>query len=250
MPKIVTLTKIERDKIYTNGKQYIVPKKQIIVPKKQIVCGRDEEGNLKEQEDGSLPTMNVFHCIAIENGELVEERVAVEQGSGDELQVVSVEDLPVWMQLLLRHEVLLENFKSATLAACTTSFVEEVIKKEFSVLTNGRNLDEWFFFPFDGICPCKLTWVDVDRIGETIRALAMRQIWRDSHEFKDVGNRAASKYQNVLVVLSSCYEHRLVPAGKFIRAALVAQEFPNNPFPDLGLPTNTASSNELEKVNF
>ena len=243
MLKIVTLTKIERDKIYTDGKQYIVPKKQ-------IVCSRDEEGNFKEQEDGSLPTMNVFYRIAIENGELVEERVVVEQGSdGEELQVVSIEGLPMWMQLLLRREALIENFKSATLAACTTSFVEEVIKKEFSVLTNGRNLDEWFFFPFDGICPCKLTWVDVDRIGETIRALAMRQIWRDSHGFKDAGNRAASKYQNVLVVLSSCYEHRLVPAGKFIRAALVAQEFPNNPFPDLELPSATASSN-LKKISF
>lgn len=244
MLKVVTLTKIERDKIYTDGKQYIVPKKQ-------IVCSRDEEGNFKEQEDGSLPTMNVFYRIAIENGELVEERVVVEQGSdGEELQVASIADLPVWMQLLLRHEVLLENFKSATLAACTTSFVEEVIKKEFSVLTNGRNLDEWFFFPFDGICPCKLTWVDVDRIGETIRALAMRQIWRDSREFKDVGNRAASKYQHVLVVLSSCYEHRLVPAGKFIRAALVAQEFPNNPFPDLGLPVSATSSDKLKEISF
>lgn len=243
MLKIVTLTKIERDKIYTDGKQYIVPKKL-------IVCSRDEEGNLKEQEDGSLPTMNIFHRIAIENGELVEERVVVEQGSGDELQVVSIEDLPVWMQLLLRREALLENFKSATLAACTTSFVEEVIKKEFSVLTDGRNLDEWFFFPFDGICPCKITWVDADRIGETIRALAMRQIWRDSGEFKAVDNRAASKYQHVIVVLSSCYEHRLVPAGKFIRAALVAQEFPDNPFPDLGLPTSTASNDELKKISF
>ena len=128
-------------------------------------------------------------------------------------------------------------------------FVKEVVEKEYSVLTGGQELDDMFFFPVDYVDPADLTTMDVAKMHEAVKAMAEYAIWKKTGKMQTLNSRPFVKYDNVLKALLRGAQHSKISAvSHFIKAALTAQEFTNNPFPDLELPATTSSN--LKTINF
>ena len=206
-------------KIYSNGMQYIIQCK------------------------------DNFQHVAISEGELIQKRASISPVCDKDYYELPLADLPGWVKLLADQSDEYSRLCALEVSTLTLDveriddFIQATLQKVFGVLTDGKNLEERCFAS-GWAYPQDFTDAEVNKMYAIVKSTAERVIRQEI-----VDDSSVLKYIDMLKVFFDTGKlSRIRDKSNFIKAALTAQEFSNNPFPDLDLLSVTSSN--LKKISF